>query len=272
MRIDLGNDCDFEATADRGVAVPAIDIRTGPFSRIALGRQALWSLSVTMITAASLAASIAALGLGLWIADRQDFDMGLTAPLRSQLIVPFALLPLLQALVGLIPGYGIGPVQRLRRHIHATLLLGAAVAVCFLSSQPEPRLLSAGMAGLAIQAFLTPFVDHLCRRMLSGTRCWGASALVVGAGPAGERVVKLLRADPRFGYRPLGLLDDDASLHGTEVAGVPVLGPTGLMWDADLARQVGLLIVTIPLKAVAIQPVPMQVTPIKGVESADQAC
>jgi len=109
-------------------------------------------------------------------------------------------------------------------------------------------------------------------RILSGTRCWGASALVVGAGPAGERVVRLLRADPRFGYRPLGLLDDDASLHGTEVAGGPVLGPTGLMWYADLARQVGLLIVTIPLKAVAIQPVPMQATPIKGVESADQAC
>ena len=46
--------------------------------------------------------------------------------------------------------------------------------------------------------------------------------LVLGAGRAGEVLVRELLRENR--YRPVGLLDDNASLRGAKVHGVPVLG------------------------------------------------
>ena len=46
--------------------------------------------------------------------------------------------------------------------------------------------------------------------------------LVLGAGRAGETLVRELLRENR--YRPVGLLDDNASLRGAKVHGVPVLG------------------------------------------------
>ena len=46
--------------------------------------------------------------------------------------------------------------------------------------------------------------------------------LVLGAGKAGEALVRDLRRDNR--YTPVGFLDDNASLRGSRVHGVPVLG------------------------------------------------
>lgn len=49
--------------------------------------------------------------------------------------------------------------------------------------------------------------------------------LIVGAGDAGEGLLRELRRRPELGYVVLGFLDDDPRKHGARVAGVPVLGP-----------------------------------------------
>ena len=46
--------------------------------------------------------------------------------------------------------------------------------------------------------------------------------LVLGAGRAGEALIRELLHQNR--YRPVGILDDNASLRGAKVHGVPVLG------------------------------------------------
>ena len=50
------------------------------------------------------------------------------------------------------------------------------------------------------------------------------AVLVVGAGRAGETLVRSLLRDPSNGYRPVGFVDDDPEKKGREVRGVRVLG------------------------------------------------
>ena len=58
----------------------------------------------------------------------------------------------------------------------------------------------------------------------SRTRPPGRRTLIIGAGEAGERVLRQFRHDRKLGIRPIGLVDDDPlkrtlSLHGTRVLG-----------------------------------------------------
>lgn len=68
--------------------------------------------------------------------------------------------------------------------------------------------------------------------------------LVLGAGRAGEALVRDLKRDSR--YHPVGLLDDDKSLHGAKVQGIPVLG--GVEQLAQISREVaaGLVVIAMP--------------------------
>lgn len=72
----------------------------------------------------------------------------------------------------------------------------------------------------------------------------GIRVLVLGAGRAGETLVRDLHRN--MAYNPVGLLDDDARLHGAKVHGVPVLG--GFDRVADIAREVaaGMLVIALP--------------------------
>jgi exopolysaccharide biosynthesis polyprenyl glycosylphosphotransferase len=72
----------------------------------------------------------------------------------------------------------------------------------------------------------------------SERRAWrsgdaGQRSLIVGAGNVGRLVAKRLAERPEVGLRPVGFLDKEP-LHGSEVAGLPVLGAS---WD--LERIVG---------------------------------
>jgi FlaA1/EpsC-like NDP-sugar epimerase len=80
----------------------------------------------------------------------------------------------------------------------------------------------------------------------------GLRVLVLGAGQAGEALVRDLR---RAGaYTPVGFLDDAASLHGSRLQGVPVLGRIDDV--ATIARETaaGLLVIAMPsLEAAAMR-------------------
>jgi FlaA1/EpsC-like NDP-sugar epimerase len=61
--------------------------------------------------------------------------------------------------------------------------------------------------------------------------------LLVGAGQAGVTVAREIAQHPELGIRAVGFLDDDPAKIGTEIQGIPVLGPTAKA--AELARRVG---------------------------------
>ena len=142
------------------------------------------------------------------------------------------------------------------------------------------RLISAstasGLAGLVIGAILLPtlgltvmrvplsvlFMDALLTAAFAAAprftvRAFGRRgqqhrlldaprALIVGAGAAGEMIVKELLAHPALGLNPIGFVDDDRSKHGHRMCGLPVLG--GLAAIPDLVRTHGIeeLVIAMP--------------------------
>jgi FlaA1/EpsC-like NDP-sugar epimerase len=53
----------------------------------------------------------------------------------------------------------------------------------------------------------------------------GRRALIVGAGAAGEMIVRELLGHPQLGLNPIGFVDDDRSKHGHRLSNLPILGP-----------------------------------------------
>lgn len=54
--------------------------------------------------------------------------------------------------------------------------------------------------------------------------------LLLGAGGLARETLAVIRVLPEA-WRPIGVLDDDPARHGSDVDGVPVLGPTDLVHD-----------------------------------------
>ncbi|MBS0170426.1 MAG: polysaccharide biosynthesis protein [Nitrospira sp.] len=68
---------------------------------------------------------------------------------------------------------------------------------------------------------------RLAPRLFHGSRWRGAGlkrVLIVGAGDAGAMIVREMRNNPSFGYRPIGFVDDDPAKVGHRIHGVRVLG------------------------------------------------
>lgn len=75
--------------------------------------------------------------------------------------------------------------------------------------------------------------------------------VVVGAGGFARETAQLLRDHPRCGragegYELVGFLDDDPVLHGRDVAGTPVLGPTAEAVERSVRGQAVLVCVGNP--------------------------
>ncbi len=70
---------------------------------------------------------------------------------------------------------------------------------------------------------------HLARRR---PRAHGKQVLIVGAGNVGRTTARDMFEHPHLGFDPVGFLDDDATLRGRRVSGLPVLGAV-----ADLATH-----------------------------------
>lgn len=72
----------------------------------------------------------------------------------------------------------------------------------------------------------------------------GKKALIVGAGRAGEMLVRDLLRDPNREYEPVGFIEDDQTKRGQEIHGIRVLGSTEEL--PGLAAGIDIILIALP--------------------------
>lgn len=143
------------------------------------------------------------------------------------------LLPAINYQIGLYPGYLLGPVERLRRRVLATLaVFGGLVA---WDSIVARGVLSRGvlLATFLFALVLPPLVESAMRALLIRRERWGIPIIVLGAGETGRTLVRTLLSQPHLGLIPVAFLDNRRTFWNQMIETVPVLGPLGLAPDFE---------------------------------------
>jgi Undecaprenyl-phosphate galactose phosphotransferase WbaP len=140
------------------------------------------------------------------------------------------------AQAGLYPGFGLGPVESLRRISLVTVVsftVLAAVTFAFKLPHLHSRM-TFGIA-LTLSLFAVPAMRFLTLSIAHRWSWWAEPVILLGLGPKNRRALATLSDSPKIGYRPIGILADEP-LHGpTERDGLAVLG--GLDRSAELSRM-----------------------------------
>ena len=71
-------------------------------------------------------------------------------------------------------------------------------------------------------------------------------ALIIGAGNAGELLVRDLQANPAYNYKPVAFVDDDSVKRNVKIHGVPVLGTIADIQRVARSAEAQEIIVAIP--------------------------
>ncbi|MEO7035154.1 MAG: sugar transferase [Polyangiaceae bacterium] len=110
------------------------------------------------------------------------------------------------------------PPEELRRATLTTCLIYAgswAVAVLGRSGPLNAVSHGAWLLGWVTAAFLVPIGRATLRWQCARRPWWGQPVVVLGAGKVGRAVVATLQSRPQLGLKPVAILDDDPSKHGS---------------------------------------------------------
>ena len=139
---------------------------------------------------------------------------------RAQRFSVIALVPMCIAALTAVQMYGLTPpspseeIRRCTLTISLVYLGSWMIAVArtgaFLNM---PHL--AWLVGWLISCLLVPSGRGVLRTEVAKRRWWGQPVVVFGAGKVGRAVVSTLQHRPQLGLKPVAILDDDPSKHGT---------------------------------------------------------
>jgi len=139
---------------------------------------------------------------------------------RAQRFSVIALVPMCIAALTAVQMYGLtppSPSEEIRRCTLTISLIYAgswAIAVSRNGAfQTMPHL--AWLVGWLISVLLVPIGRGLLRSEIAKRSWWGQPVVVFGAGKVGRAVVSTLQHRPQLGLKPVAILDDDPSKHGT---------------------------------------------------------
>lgn len=208
---------------------PSLDLR---FTAQVSSRWAPWIVFVTDIAAVELA-FLLGLGVRRLLAPWLSADIGTHQ--YFGVAAGMLLLPLVHYQIGLYPGYMLGPVERLRRRLLATVaVFGGLVAWDNIVAR---GVFSRGvlLATFVFALVLPPLAEAAMRGWLVRRRLWGIPIVIIGAGRAGRSIAKTLQAEPQLGLHPVAYLDNRPDSWNQIAETVPVIGPLGLA--SDLGRH-----------------------------------
>jgi FlaA1/EpsC-like NDP-sugar epimerase len=70
--------------------------------------------------------------------------------------------------------------------------------------------------------------------------------LIIGAGDAGEKMIREIRENPRLNYDVVGFLDDDRSKTGKRIHGVEILGSLSIIHDMAFRDEMDEVLIAMP--------------------------
>ena len=134
-----------------------------------------WRWAPWLIALADLVALEAAvvLGFSLRLALSPWFPVGVPSNALNGMAIGIVVLPVVYAMAQLYPGYGLPPVERLRRRVYANAgVFGLLIAWDYLV---QNNAWSRGMllATFVFVLFLSPIAEAVVRRVLIRMRLWG---------------------------------------------------------------------------------------------------
>jgi Undecaprenyl-phosphate galactose phosphotransferase WbaP len=213
---------------------PSIAVRGGPSAeRRRTARVARVAMLAAADASALLVAGLAAYVLWALPARRQSLALYLEiAPLLLVFLAGYA-----QA--RLYPGFGVGPVETLRRLSYATTL-GFLVLAAFAFALKLPPLYSrvTFTIAFALSLVLVPVTRALIARWARRWSWWAEPVVVIGTGERAARVIRSIHQARHFGYKPVAAVAFDTkgeSPAARDIEGVPVVG--GLDRTPALAAQ-----------------------------------
>ena len=175
------------------------------------------SVALTVALAAAGVVREALVGDGQWVVG------------TGWVVIPMYLLG--TSLARLLPGWGLGVVEELRRV--TIVLVGAFLLTLAGMWLANTNVVGGGAAsrltlvltfGLAVP--LVPFARALTKASLIRRDLWGVEAVIYGAGQAGSKIVRQLQEERGLGYIPSAVFDDDDRRWGDYLDTVPIVGST----------------------------------------------
>lgn len=141
----------------------------------------------------------------------------------------------------LLPGWGLGPVEELRRTV--LLLIGVfagTTAMLFWGKAAHETSRFTLTLGFVISLVSVPFIRVQMKRFLIGRGLWGAPTVVFTDRHIGPQVINAIQQEPGLGYIPVGvMINDTGYAPGSTLADLPVLGglfdPSGIAHSAIIA-------------------------------------
>jgi FlaA1/EpsC-like NDP-sugar epimerase len=133
--------------------------------------------------------------------------------------------------------------------IMKAVTLGSAIlaAVVFFLRLPYSRaVLAVDLVFVLVIISGERFAVRLLRELQTGKRKEVKRVLIIGAGDAGEMVLREIRSHPELGYLPVGFIDDHRGKQGMSIHEVRVLGRRGDISRVIQERKIEEVIIAMP--------------------------
>lgn len=130
-------------------------------------------------------------------------------------------------ILDLLPGWGLGAVEELRRTVGLAIGVFAIVALGLFLVQTAGEISRLTLtASFVVGLPLLIFLRRLMKRGLIAQNAWGLPAVLYGGGQGVAVAINALREESGLGYIPAGVFSDEEPPASGEIAGLPWLGST----------------------------------------------
>lgn len=152
------------------------------------------------------------------------------ASLYLQLLPLLCLFPLSYATAGLYPGFGLGPVETLRRLSYSTSISFLVLAAASFAFKADARYSRVTFSTVwLVSLALVPMFRSLAVSTLSAFRWWRAPTVIFGTAAQIELTSRSLKNNLLPGYEVVGALCADRESVGPTIQGVRIFGGVELV-------------------------------------------